>query len=92
MDANINTEFREFSPSVDFDGNLYFCSNRLNGSGDMDVYKSAFVNGNYILSRNLGDSINSKYREGNVGVSPDGTMLFIMVQHKPGGMVFTSLT
>ncbi len=84
LGANINTEFREFSPSVDLNGNLYFCSNRPGGLGDMDVYKSAFVNGNYMPAEILGDSINSKYREGNVGVSPDGSMLFIMVQHKPG--------
>jgi Tol biopolymer transport system component len=80
----INTEAREFSPSVDLDGKLYFCSDRPNGRGDMDVYESALVNGNYEIPVNLGDSINSIYREGNVGVSPDGTLLFVMVQNRPG--------
>jgi len=84
LGAHLNTEFREFSPSVDLDGNLYFCSNRPGGVGDMDIYKSTFVDGNYMLPKNLGDSINSKYRDGNVGISPDGTLLFIMVQNKPG--------
>ena len=82
--AQINTEFREFSPSVDSDGNLYFCSNKPNGLGNMDIYMSAFVDGKYEIPINLGDSINSEHREGNVGISPDGTLLFFMVQHKPG--------
>jgi Tol biopolymer transport system component len=84
LGAHINTGFGEFSPSVDLDGNLYFCSDRPNGLGNMDVYKSAFVNGKFETPVNLGDSINSEYREGNVGVSPDGNLLFIMVQNKPG--------
>ena len=80
----INSSYIEFSPSVDNLGNLYFCSNRPNGYGDMDVYYAAFGNGQYQTPVILPKTINSKYHEGNVGVSPDGTMLFIMVQHKPG--------
>lgn len=80
----INTEHNEFSPSIDQEGNLFFCSNRPGGFGDMDVYFSA-LNGKYYDSAVLlSENINSKYHEGNVGVHPNGDLLFVMVQHKPG--------
>ncbi len=80
----INSEKNDFSPSIDREGNLYFCSNRSGGYGDMDVYVSKFENGTYRPPALLKENINSKYHEGNVGVSPDGNLLFVMVQHKPG--------
>ncbi|NER13635.1 hypothetical protein GWK08_09315 [Leptobacterium flavescens] len=84
LDNSINTPYNEFSPSVDRDGNLYFCSNRPEGYGDMDVYYSEYYEGTYKKAVILNDSVNSVYHEGNVGVSPDGNQLFIMIQHKPG--------
>lgn len=84
LKAEINTEYNEFSPSIDNNGNLFFCSNRPGGFGDLDVYTVDFVDGSYQNPRLLDSAINSKYHEGNVGVSPDGNMLFIMIQHKPG--------
>ncbi len=81
----INTSFNEFSPSVDCLGNLYFCSNRPDGFGDMDVYYSNNKNGIYTQASVLDSTINSKYHEGNVGVSPNGKLLFVMIQNKPGG-------
>ncbi|MEQ9308570.1 MAG: hypothetical protein RLN90_03895 [Balneolaceae bacterium] len=83
LSDSINTSFNEFSPSVDRSGNLYFCSNRPSIYGDMDVYFAPYSKGKYQKPVLLNDSINSKYHEGNVGVSPDGNQLFIMVQHKP---------
>jgi Tol biopolymer transport system component len=80
----VNSSYNEFSPSIDENGNLFFCSDRPNGYGNMDVYFARFSEGKYNEPRLLDDSINSQYREGNVGVSPDGNKLFIMVQSKPG--------
>lgn len=84
LNDQINTEYNEFSPSVDQEGNLYFCSNRPEGFGDMDVYVAEYENGVYRSPELLSDSINSIYHEGNVGVSPNGKLLFVMIQHKPG--------
>lgn len=80
----INSSFNEFSPTVDSKGNLYFCSDRPGGYGDMDVYLSKFLDQNYQAPVLLSDSVNSIYHEGNVGVSPDGKLLLVMVQNKPG--------
>ena len=84
LSDKVNSSYTEFSPSVDKNGNLFFCSNRPGGYGDMDVYFSAYVDGSYREAILLDSTINSKYHEGNVGVSPDGKMLFIMRQHYPG--------
>lgn len=85
LSGEINSPYDEFSPSVDSDGNMYFCSNRPGGPGDMDVYFSAYAEGGYQAPVVLDDAINSQYHEGNVGVSPNGETLFIMVQDLPGG-------
>ena len=87
----INTPFSEFSPSVDKKGNLYFCSNRSSGYGDMDVYFAKYSEGEYHDPVLLNDSINSKYHEGNVAVSPNGTQLFVMVQNKPDGFGYDDI-
>lgn len=84
LNDKINSQYNEFSPSVDTYGNLYFCSNRPGAYGDMDVYFSKYSDGKYQKPIILNDSINSQYHEGNVGVSPNGNMLFIMVQNKSG--------
>ncbi len=84
LENPINSPFNEFSPSVDMNGNLYFCSNRPGGYGDMDVYYVSNDNGVLGDPIQLDSAINSQYHEGNVGVSSDGNLLFIMVQHKPG--------
>ncbi len=81
---SVNSPGYDFSPSVDSYGNLYFCSRREGGYGDLDVYVSYNNKGAYTAPILLDTSINSKYQEGNVGVSPDGNLLFVMVQHKPG--------
>lgn len=80
----INTSYNEFSPSVDIKGNLFFCSNRPSGFGDMDIYVADFEDGKLQEPRILDHSINTEYHEGNVGISPDGKLLLFMVQNKPG--------
>lgn len=80
----VNSKFFDFSPSVDRQGHLYFCSKRPGGFGDMDVYVSYYTNGSYQTPKLLSENINTEFHEGNVGVSPDGKQLFVMVQHKPG--------
>ncbi len=80
----INTPYYEFSPSVDRQGNLYFCSNKPGGFGDLDVYYAAREGDAWLEPILLDEAINSEYHEGNVGVSPDGQWLFTMIQHKPG--------
>jgi hypothetical protein len=75
---NINTEFYERSPFVSEDGKyLLFQSNRAEGFGDDDIYISIKnKNGTWGKPQNLGDKINTKFREWYPRISPDGKYLF----------------
>lgn len=87
----INTPYYEFSPTVDEQGNLYFCSSRPGGFGDLDVYYAAREGDLWKAPTLLDSAINSEYHEGNVGVSPDGQWLFTMIQHKPGDLGYDDI-
>lgn len=91
LEDGINTAHYEFSPSVDQEGNLYFCSNRPGGFGDLDVYYAAKSTKGWAAPVLLNEAINSQYHEGNVGVSPDGQWLFTMIQHKPGDLGYDDI-
>ncbi len=91
MGEQINTPYYEFSPSVDQEGNLYFCSSRPGGFGDLDVYYAAKSTTGWAAPVLLDEAINSQYHEGNVGVSPDGQWLFTMIQHKPGDLGYDDI-
>ena len=73
----LNSEKDEFSPSVTEDGTIYFASNREGGLGHVDFYCSRLIDGKYGKPENLGEAINTKYREGDGFISPDeGFFLF----------------
>jgi len=91
LGETINTPHYEFSPSVDLEGNLYFCSNKPGGYGDLDVYYAAREGDKWAPPVLLDEAINSEYHEGNVGVSPDGQWLFTMIQHKPGDLGYDDI-
>ncbi len=75
LDAPINSESQETSPSVAADGTLYFSSNRAGGKGSADLYRSKLASGNYSAPESLGDVINSPGPEIQVFVSPDERIL-----------------
>ena len=60
---DINTEYHESYPSIAGNGTLYFNSDRPDGKGSMDIYKSEFINGRFtkpvpIVALNSADSEN----------------------------------
>ncbi len=46
------------------------------GRGNYDIYVSENINGKWTPSRNLGDKVNSKFRDYSPRISPDGNYLF----------------
>jgi len=78
-----NSDKDEFAPSVTRDGAIYFASNREGGLGQMDFYCSRWKEGKYGEPENLGEAINTKYREGDGFISPDGKV-FIFSAFIPG--------
>ena len=67
----VNTEFKELSPFIHFDGiTLYFSSNRPNGLGGLDLWM--FNMQNDTVATNLGYPINDFNDQMNFVVSPSG--------------------
>ncbi|WMI68760.1 OmpA family protein [Mangrovimonas sp. YM274] len=83
-DMSLNTEYSEFG-AVEKDGDLYFVSARntsrktygWNGEPFLDIYKfSKGEDGSYSEGDLLGKEINTKYHEGTVSFSPDGSTMY----------------
>ncbi|HXQ34201.1 MAG TPA: hypothetical protein VN843_09325, partial [Anaerolineales bacterium] len=75
LEAPINSESQETSPSVAADGTLYFSSTRAGGKGSADLYRAKIAGGNYSAPENTGDAINSAGPEIQVFISPDERIL-----------------
>lgn len=75
LDAPINSQSQETSPSVTTDGTLYFSSSRAGGKGSVDLYRAKPTGGNYSAPENLGDAINSPGPEIQVFISADEQVL-----------------
>ncbi len=77
------------SPSVTSDGTLYFTSNRQQGSGGWDIYRSILRNGEYQEPELVGGwkyrRISTLREETSVTVAPDGSFLVFSSTGAPNG-------
>lgn len=81
----INTdEYDELYATMSRDRTIYFASNRPASYGLNDIFRAKFVKGRYQPAENLGASINTKHREANPFIAPDGSYLFFY-SDRPGG-------
>jgi outer membrane protein OmpA-like peptidoglycan-associated protein len=78
LGSNINTKAWEPSASLSADGStLYFVSDRKEGFGGRDIYRSRKLpDGTWGLSQNLGSTINTSYDEDGPFIHPDGKTLY----------------
>jgi len=78
MNDNINTKYWESHASLSKDGKtLYFTSNRKEGYGGLDIYKSNIqANGDWGAPVNLGSKVNSPYNEETPFITENGRRLF----------------
>lgn len=84
----INSKNQETAACYSFDGNtIYFVSNRSDGIGGKDIYKSTKdKNGVWGDAENLGNTINTSDDEDAVFLHPDGkTLYFSSKGHKTMG-------
>ena len=86
LEAPVNTESQETSPSVAADGTLYFVSNRAGGKGATDIYRAKLIDGAYSTPENAGDAINTPGPEVQVFATPDDNMLVIAALGRPDGV------
>jgi outer membrane protein OmpA-like peptidoglycan-associated protein len=79
---NINTKYWESHASISHDGKtLYFTSNRKDGIGNMDIYKSSLQsNGQWGLPVNLGPGINTALNEDTPFITDNDSMLYFSSQ------------
>lgn len=77
LNQNINSSFRETHASVSADGQtLYYTSDKA-GEGGMDIFRSKRLpTGEWSVSENLGEVVNTKYDEEAPFIHPDGKTLF----------------
>ena len=78
LGSPINTRHFESQPSISADGKtLYFSSNRPNGFGEADIWKSELKdNGKWGKVVNLGDSINTSGKEMSPFIHSDNETLY----------------
>ena len=86
LGRNINTDFWESAPSISPDGNaLYFCSNRPDGYGGIDIYIShKNVKGYWEEAENLGPNINTAADEQSPFIHADNKTLYFSSNGWPG--------
>ena len=78
LDSPFNSSGSEFFPTIADNGNFYFGSSRKGGKGRADIYVSRFINNQYAVPENLGDSINTADNEYEPFIAPDESYLIFM--------------
>ena len=78
LNNNINTKYYESHASVSIDGNtLFFTSNRDEGEGGSDIYRSELQSdGTWGPANNLGASINTPFNEDTPFLTNNDSILF----------------
>ena len=79
LGKNVNTEYWESQPTLSFDGRiLYFVSDRPNGFGGRDIYKSYKIDDeNWSKATNVGSVINTKKDDIGPFLHPSGDRLIL---------------
>jgi hypothetical protein len=75
----------EFEVAISRKGTLYFSSTREGGQGDIDIYRSRLVDGEYPTVENLGPPINTSSGDDLPYIAPDESYL-IFASDRPGGL------
>jgi hypothetical protein len=79
----VNTKFNEACPSVTSGGTLYFHGS-YSSIGKYDIYRSAFVNGQYTKPEALGDAVNSTNNESNAFIAADESFIIFGARRGDG--------
>ena len=79
-----NSDYTEYFFSQAADGTAYFCSDRPQGIGALDLYRVRRVSGQPGRAENLGAPVNTKYYTGDPCIAPDGRFL-VFAAARPEG-------
>jgi Tol biopolymer transport system component len=81
----VNSDNDEYYVSFTRDGTIYFASNRTGGLGSFDIYRSRFVDGEFVKPENLGPAVNSRYLEHDPFIAPDESYIIFTSVDRPEG-------
>jgi len=85
LGLNINTPYWESQPSLSTNGKeLYFASKRPGGFGEIDIYKTELINGQWTKATPLDSTINTKGKEQSPFIHHDGYTLYFSSDKHPG--------
>jgi len=101
LGSEINSEYDDYAPVVDSaETEMVFTTRRRDGNINEnvwddnkpyeDIFISKKVNGKWEKARNIGISINTRYNNSNLTLSPDGKTLFIYKDGIGEGDIFFS--
>lgn len=100
LGPTINTEYPEYSPVISADGStLIFTSRRKGSTGGKkdadgmffeDIYVCRNQGGTWSAPVGIGSNINTDKHEASIGLSPDGTKLFIYKSENDAGDIYLS--
>jgi hypothetical protein len=85
LGAPFNSSKEEWNLAQTADGTMYFASGRDGGMGGLDIYGTVQKPGEPLQVENLRLPVNSKFDDGDPGISPDGkTLVFYSTPNRPG--------
>ncbi len=70
-------------PGITKDGTLYFSYTVPKNVGESGLHYSKFIRGVYSRPVSLGATVNTKYSEGDMCISPDGSLVVVSCWNRP---------
>lgn len=99
LGSKVNSEYEDYAPSISMDQQtLIFTSKRAGSTGGFkdhdnkffeDIWMSSFSGDEWSAPINMGEEINSDEHESNLGLNPDGTILYIYKDEDGGDIYFS---
>jgi len=77
---------RDMHAAVTADGTVFLASYREAGRGRADIYRVPWRNGAFGEPENLGATVNDSLGQTDLFVTPDGTLMILVVTDRPGGL------
>ena len=102
LGRKINSESWDYGPSINAEETIMiFTTRRQDGNLNDNVFDDNFfyedifiskkVNGDWSYAKNIGNVVNTKYHDSNLGFSPDGKTLYIYSDEGNGDIYYTNL-
>lgn len=84
--TSVNSAERDYHASMTSDGTLYFASTRPGGLGRSDIYRARWTGDRYAAPESVGAPINTELSQPDLLVTPDGTMMILVITDHPTGL------